>query len=311
MSDDLRASLLAAVLADPSGENCAVYADHLLALGDPRGDLIAVDLALETAAGVDRQRLINRRIELIQRHGGEWWPWMGEAATRPGFRTRHGFHEVTSLYVGPATDPELLAREALHTVHLSGRERHAPAVLRSSWIVRVSHLRLSVHDTDLATLGARRFPRLAALDLFVRSLGPTPLADGMPALERLSLSYIGWERGTVDFPALAAWPALARVRELQIEGWNALDVEPLLARAWPCLVELRNHSAVGEAFLLRLAAHAASFPALRRVVAPAATIEKPTVQALNAAGFTSLELRVQRHASTLALDPRYTVRANR
>ncbi|MFO0551012.1 MAG: TIGR02996 domain-containing protein [Polyangiaceae bacterium] len=70
------ASLLREVLASPTDDTARrVYADHLMSIGDPRGELITVQLALastpKTQVG-ERRRLLARERELLKKHGKSW-----------------------------------------------------------------------------------------------------------------------------------------------------------------------------------------------------------------------------------------------
>lgn len=76
----LRAALEDALAANPDDlATHMAYADHLVELGDPRGEFIQVQLALEDPRRTpeERQRLRGREQELLDRHQREW---IGEAA---------------------------------------------------------------------------------------------------------------------------------------------------------------------------------------------------------------------------------------
>jgi uncharacterized protein (TIGR02996 family) len=58
-----------AILDDPQDPRTyLVYADWLQSQGDPRGELIAAQVALETAAGAERERLERRAEEILAAH---------------------------------------------------------------------------------------------------------------------------------------------------------------------------------------------------------------------------------------------------
>src|SRR5262249_40048399 len=88
--DPLRAALETALVENPDDlATHMAYGDHLAEQGDPRGEFIQVQLALETPARSpgDRERLKQRERELLDAHQAEW---LGEAA--PMFlRTRQEF----------------------------------------------------------------------------------------------------------------------------------------------------------------------------------------------------------------------------
>src|SRR5262245_92871 len=85
----LREELEAALHASWSTDTLSVYADHLLSLGEPRGELIALDLA---AAPADRAWWNRRRAALDA--------WLGhDLAARAGHLVQHGFiHELRDGY---------------------------------------------------------------------------------------------------------------------------------------------------------------------------------------------------------------------
>ena len=71
----LREALEAALVEDPDDRaSHAAYADHLHELGDPRGEFIQLQLALEDASlsRADRERLRARERELLGEHREEW-----------------------------------------------------------------------------------------------------------------------------------------------------------------------------------------------------------------------------------------------
>ncbi|MBN9122084.1 MAG: WGR domain-containing protein [Planctomycetes bacterium] len=72
-------ALEAALVAHPDEATAhAVYGDYLVEAGDPRGELVQVQLALEdeTRPKADRDALRKREKALLKKHAGEW---MGEA----------------------------------------------------------------------------------------------------------------------------------------------------------------------------------------------------------------------------------------
>jgi uncharacterized protein (TIGR02996 family) len=79
-SSPLRQALEEAIVANPDDTGAhAAYADHLSEQGDPRGEFIQVQLALEDPdrSEEERQRLKQREKELFDKHGREW---LGELA---------------------------------------------------------------------------------------------------------------------------------------------------------------------------------------------------------------------------------------
>ena len=65
--------LLAEILAHPDDDQARlVYADFLTQNGDPRGELITVQLSLPDAKGARKSQLAAREKELIKKHGRTW-----------------------------------------------------------------------------------------------------------------------------------------------------------------------------------------------------------------------------------------------
>ncbi len=84
-------ALEAAVLAAWDREAIAVYADHLQAIGDPRGELVAIDLRIDDSATAE---LLARRAELIAQ-------WFGDDVP-PGI-VRYGFVDADATGTGPGS----------------------------------------------------------------------------------------------------------------------------------------------------------------------------------------------------------------
>jgi uncharacterized protein (TIGR02996 family) len=92
----LREVLEQALAADPDDRAAhSAYADHLAEQGDPRGELIQVQIALEDeqVTGAQRRRLLKREAELLARHQREWLgdladDFLGEAGATTERRRR-------------------------------------------------------------------------------------------------------------------------------------------------------------------------------------------------------------------------------
>lgn len=72
-------------------DTAAVYADHLLSLGDGRGELISIDLRIEDAGPTPE--LVARRREILE-------SWLGSEL--PNGTIRHGFVDVDATSADPA-----------------------------------------------------------------------------------------------------------------------------------------------------------------------------------------------------------------
>src|SRR5258705_4746207 len=101
--------LLRQILANPDDRELrAVYADALQANGDPRGELIALELANDPAHA-------GRRIGLYAKHVHQWWPEL----PRHRIATRDGLVErVAGLGKELRASARLFATEPIRDVTL-------------------------------------------------------------------------------------------------------------------------------------------------------------------------------------------------
>lgn len=219
MRERLEAELAAAWDAD----TLAVYADHLLAEGDPRGELIALDL--EIAAHGNTVELSKRRTSLLYAWLGALVPVDNVHASWVGDSLRFGFVEDLRI---ESNDPNALAR--LEQVLASPAGRYIRGVTLNGTFEDVERAffvlakqdhpwlsRMTVGLTDGGGLfevleAFTRMPRLETLELV-----PQPAFAGitLPTIERLSI------RGASVLSTLdhAAFP---RVSEL------AIDLQPTM-----------------------------------------------------------------------------------
>src|SRR5687767_13635824 len=98
--DSLRSALEDALVADPDDLAAhSAYADYLAEQGDPRGEFIQVQLALEDARlpPAERDQLQGRERELLTKHRREWlgplatWVFSPEEEPRSFARFRRGW----------------------------------------------------------------------------------------------------------------------------------------------------------------------------------------------------------------------------
>jgi uncharacterized protein (TIGR02996 family) len=151
----------------------SVYADWLLARGDPYGELLSIELALETATNrAKRGQLEQARLQLCQRHIETFGQWFAAGETRieiePGVRvrTRRGFiteasfAQVARRYNRPqpvdlrrAIENVMLSPGArvLRKVEAGGAAGHSILEIVGSLEQRASLRALSFRDRD-ATL---------------------------------------------------------------------------------------------------------------------------------------------------------------
>ena len=188
------ATLLQAILDDPDDLAARrVYADALIADGDPRGELINVQCALEEAT--ERGPLAKRERELLATHAKTWIEPYGGAIFRPEFR--RGFLEnafVNTKKFLPVAST-LLDREPITSLHMreltvaNAATLGAVAGLGRVRTLRVTESKLATQGT--ATLFAHPLPRLRSLNLYQAGIDDGGLAhlDALlPQLERLNLA---------------------------------------------------------------------------------------------------------------------------
>jgi hypothetical protein len=207
MTDKLAELEAAAAAGDPV--QLAVYADALQSHGDPRGELIAIDL--HAAAHGSSRELDDRRAAVLA-------GWLGSLATEPGLRFENG---LLDLMYEPGAPELLLARVLgspaapyLRTVELFGGTERI--------------------DSAISLIGLGPRPRLRVLAVTRAGFpdGPTVPAKAVasliratPALDTLCV------RGFSVFGAFPH-PGLRRAR---VAGWDALGS---LAGDGPPLTEL-------------------------------------------------------------------------
>jgi uncharacterized protein (TIGR02996 family) len=115
------AELEAAIVADPEAEGSyVVYGDWLLAEGDPRGELVAVQLALETAEGARWAELKRREQEILWVHAGALLGPAAHLAPARRFDWRRGFIDrMYGQFLGSEGE-ELMAHPSLALVRAVG-----------------------------------------------------------------------------------------------------------------------------------------------------------------------------------------------
>jgi hypothetical protein len=196
-TDDVRA-LEAALRARRDDATLAVYADALQANGDPRGDLIALDLHAERHGA--STTLEERRERLIAWLGapccgGRWW------------RLRDFRHGFLVDYGGDA--------EAIAGLIASPAGRYIERLRVVDCAERI--------PTALASLASRSLPWLRYL-VIERGLGlceplPRELLDALgAAAPRLDMLVLAGSR-------LVASPGIATVHTLSLEGCSALVLD--------------------------------------------------------------------------------------
>ncbi|HEU0035555.1 MAG TPA: hypothetical protein VFQ53_33320 [Kofleriaceae bacterium] len=248
---------LEAVLeADPDDDaSFLVYTDHLLAEGDPRGELAAVQRALETRRD---DALLRREHELLDRHRPAM---LGMLAELPGYRVRWRYGHVDRLEIaepyGSRPGPGEAIADLLHRP--AARFLREVAIRHSTFPPAQEVSRVSI-DYVLARAGevvsalaAAPRPALRAIELGEREIdaqvalgeeGRDYLSHGFgdvgnlerlwraaPRLERVLLSG-GWmELGSLALPAV-------RDFELRQSNLRTENLHAMLAARWPTLERL-------------------------------------------------------------------------
>ena len=230
--------LVAAIEDDPDdAENFRVYGDWLERNGDPRGQLIAMQLLLETLTDRPKREHLEERIaRYFDRHRAAFAPELvAKLSTRTLLQNwRRGFqHALVFTATAYQAGPDALLANLL--AHASGRflvelglalqEPHAqPAItaLAAATPRSLRSLAVRVPTADLTAL-VPRLTRVRALELHARESATLASAE-LPALERL----------TVALPGAATRALLAgrlpALRELTIHCRELAprDLEPLL-----------------------------------------------------------------------------------
>ncbi len=204
--------LLDAVLADPDDDAPRlVYADALLAVGDPRGELIVTQCARARLDDGDPARppLRARELALLAAHRGAWVPAGITARFERGF-VEHVAADAATL----AGHAAWLAREPVTGVRLDPGRDELAALLDTGALDRVRRLELNASAETLATLlGSPLARRLEALSLWLRhadvdgrdlALAEVPGLDNLRALRlsRLALEDYEVARFLETLPAL-------------------------------------------------------------------------------------------------------------
>ena len=234
--------LLAAIVAAPDDDAPRlVYADWLSERGDPRGEQIAVEIALARAApdAPERGRLVERA-EALRASIAE--PTVDGIAVE--FRSTRGMIEHAKLALDAllARERELFAvAPVLRSIEVTGvDESTVAALLARSWFSQLRSLEMSWHVPGAAVVALAR----------------SPAARG---LERISIHHASLPLSA--FAALGASDHLAGLRELDVSlsGATDDDVVALLAPgALPSLASLGvANNTIGTRGCQTVADHAA------------------------------------------------------
>jgi uncharacterized protein (TIGR02996 family) len=198
VASEREAALLRQILDHPDDlEPRTVYADELQARGDPRGELIAAELA---GAGVHAAAL--RRA-----HAATWWPELSDHA----FATRNGFiHRIRSTPSALPALARVFATEPVAELELEpGTSPIAPVVVRVRRLAIRGELAEGAAWVDPAVLERLelRVPGLRFANAF---------AGDWPALRELRLVVDGTLASTWPNTVVAALPRMPKLARLEL-----------------------------------------------------------------------------------------------
>jgi uncharacterized protein (TIGR02996 family) len=272
-------ALLAAVFANPADDAPrAVYADALLERGDPRGELVALQLASHGRVPTDVE---DRRISaLLREHARAWSAPLDSVVAPDTIRFARGFldscvvkQSAAKLVGHPmwSTVRELECHEldvivhpmmrALRRVSLSARElselarRDTPVTFDTAIGRWLSGRASTWHGIeakpgdwrDALAVGALRNLTGLSLDASLHRQGWTHLPGSKLAaqLERLDISLYGWSRdcGVAEWIPLAK--ALPRVKRLivrqQYEGKRVIAALERTRDGWDAVLQVNHY----------------------------------------------------------------------
>lgn len=310
------ASLLEAIWATPDDDAPRlVYADFLTERGDPRGELIQVECALERALPFSERwwSLRSERQSLWTAHHATW------SATPLGSVDR-GYHRGFGVEATLSAERFIELKGALDlptpaisrlTLH-SGTPARLETIVQSKWLTRYEHLeiRSNLSHSPLSTPGAKALasaalPALRSLSAITCRFGPMAAkalakAPWLAQLERLSLTNNSL--GVKGIAALVASPLKVRRLSLSSTFVDGADEALRLLAAWPGLahvevLSLAANRSLGDEGLRALAGspHAKALRALDvsggRIteVGIRAVLELPRLEAMNVQRATPLE----------------------
>jgi uncharacterized protein (TIGR02996 family) len=296
---DATGAILEAALVDDPGDVAAhaAYADWLMQQGDPRGEFIQVQFALEdqSRGPAERAELERREAELLQAHARSWLGALGDQlptqeemraySARPPYTFRRGWlHALTlptldrPIAAALASAPETRLLQEL-TI-FSGMNQESGVLppddfeLAEHEYVGVGPLLGSPHLRNLRVLqlGPSRHEEPGVMGEFLYNFGPdhfgriTPFVRTLPHLRELYLD------GAVERPEeLFALDTLTELRVLAYCYGNeyplqAIANNPALKRLHTLVLHPQGLSAPGPAYLtldaIRALLYSPHFPQL-------------------------------------------------
>jgi uncharacterized protein (TIGR02996 family) len=233
------AELLQAIFASPSSdEPRKVYADWLMQRGDPRGELIALQLQPRSAASVDRQR------ELFERHGREWLGTLEPVVTAKLEDFERGFLAVARVRL--ITDSQVKqvpndpAWALIRTLSDSSHAKAHRALMARTSFVSLEKLENALTCAVAATV--RPCPKLGALMLELTRSRPEErrrlaASTAFPAVRHLDCVTL-WETSDLLEPLgeILSGPLGASVETLRVAARDSSSTEVVTLRRWRELV---------------------------------------------------------------------------
>lgn len=263
MTDPTEAALLAAIADDAPGAH-AVYADWLVERGDPRGELIHVQLARETAP--TDAILEARERELFAAHLETWIPKNYWVDREPELTWRRGFLDTAVFGASYQADSaqgysEVMANPVaamlrslqLHTPyshHGSGTDDDMivdallqvppPPTLRTFALTCGDNQRAWSHLGNVS----RIFPLIAGVESFVVDTGRVELgAIDLPRCRTLTIINSGMRGHVLRDLVAASWPHVEALHlffgsENYGADYTTQEIARLLVHAFPKLTAL-------------------------------------------------------------------------
>jgi len=215
-----------------------VLADHLLELGDPRGQFLALQLAKGKATPAARRK----EKALLEKHRADWLGPLAEVVNPYHHVFRRGFLAEAMVDFGGRTLPPADEWATVERLRLRGdRTVEAPTLLDSPF----GALR-EIEALDVGTLATmvtrpEAYPRLTTLSLAGLSFEQSPRAreavrriPALPRVDDVSLTLNRHPWTVEDFAWVYDGDLVRRLRRLEVRLSQPLDVA-----GWCAAIEAR------------------------------------------------------------------------
>lgn len=304
-------TLLCQILAHPADDQArVVYADLLQSEGDPRGELIAVDLELARAPSRELQA---RKRALLAEHGPRWWPALPveRIDVVRGFvvRVAGTLDELTAASA-------MFEHEPIDRVEVCQSGGRFPD---HTWQSRIRHLAIrgSLGGEGLLAIASSRLgEQLESLDVGNASVYKFPdLDDAFPALRSFAAADNALLR--YDLRALPRWLQLRALERLDLRRLQlgAADLLPIIGKLAQIRELALSGNPIGPDGVFALVKKLAELPELRRLEMRGTGIGAEGVQVLRNAlplcdvdvdmpdavelDLVGRKLRIEHHAGSL------------